>query len=71
MVGQPVDQYRHRVKGGDADGGPRFSRPPVSGEAATHPQLWMQEDAQAAEQGPRDADECLKQQERIRGHWLS
>lgn len=56
---------------GDADGGPRFSRPPVSGQAATYPQLWTQEDAQAAEQGPRDADEYLKQQERIWGHWLS
>lgn len=68
MVGQLLDQYRHRrVKGGDADSCPRFSRPPVSGQAATQPQLWTQEDAQVAEQGPRNADECLKHSKRGSG----
>ena len=43
----------------------------VSGQAATQPQLWTQEEAQVAEKGPRNSDECLKQRARIRGHWLS
>lgn len=61
MVCQLLYQYRHRrVKGGDADGCPRFSQSPVSGQAATQLQLWMQEDAQVAEKGPRNADDCLK-----------
>ena len=40
---------------------------PVSGQAATQTQLWTQEDAQVAEKGPRNSDECLKHSERGSG----